>query len=165
MCSKKFAKFTEKRLCWSSLIKKRFQCRRFSVNFVKSLRTPPVVASVILLCWLWNHVQRQQQKNKVRFVDSFRGGVAGGVPVKQVVSGGFWVFSDGFCWLRVISDSFRWFAVLVVTRISHENFPGHRFERQIHIQTQIRLNTVLTLATKHLMIIYKDNLYLHLKAF
>ena len=40
------------------------------------------------------------------------------VPVKQVVSGGFWVVSDGFCWLRVISNGFRWFAVLVVTRIS-----------------------------------------------
>ena len=29
----------------------------------------------------------------------------------------------------------------------------------------IRLNTILTLATKHLMIINKDNLYLHLKGF
>ena len=26
--------------------------------------------------------------------------------------------SDGFCWLRVTSDGFRWFAVLVVTSIS-----------------------------------------------
>ena len=48
------------------------------------------------------------------------------------------------------------------------NFPGHRFSwtqirGQIHIQTQIRLNRLLTLATKHLMIIKKDNLYLHLK--
>ena len=40
-----------------------------------------------------------------------------GVPVKKVVSGGFWVVSDGFCWLRVISDGFRWFVVLVATRI------------------------------------------------
>ena len=38
-------------------------------------------------------------------------------PVKRVVSGSFWVVSDGFCWLWVISDGFRWFAVLVVTRI------------------------------------------------
>ena len=35
----------------------------------------------------------------------------------QVVLGGFWVVSDGFCWLRIISDGFRWFAVLVVTPI------------------------------------------------
>ena len=36
---------------------------------------------------------------------------------------------------------------------------------QIHVQTQIRLNMILTLATKHFMIINKDNLYLHLKVF
>ena len=48
---------------------------------------------------------------------------------------------------------------------NNENFPGHRFETQIHIQTRIRLNTVLTLATKHLMIINKNNLYLQFKAF
>ena len=35
----------------------------------------------------------------------------------QVVLGGFWVVSDGFCWLRVISNDFRWFAVLVVPPI------------------------------------------------
>ena len=55
-----------------------------------------------------------------------------GVPVKQVVSGGFWVVFDGFRWLRVISDGFRWFAVLVVTRISQhteELFLYHTHER------------------------------------
>ena len=31
--------------------------------------------------------------------------------------------------------------------------------------TQIRLNTIMTLATKHLMVINKDNLYLQLKVF
>ena len=36
----------------------------------------------------------------------------------QVVLGGFSVVCNGFCRLRVISDGFRWFAVLVVTRIS-----------------------------------------------
>ena len=36
---------------------------------------------------------------------------------------------------------------------------------QIHIQTQIRLNTILALATKDLMIINKNNPYLHLKTF
>ena len=40
-----------------------------------------------------------------------------GVPVKQVVSGSFWVVSDGFCWFQLISDGFRWFAVLVVTPV------------------------------------------------
>ena len=42
-----------------------------------------------------------------------------GVPVKRVVSGSFWVVSDGFYWLWVISDGFRWFTVLVVTRIQN----------------------------------------------
>ena len=47
-----------------------------------------------------------------------------------------------------------------------KNLPGHRFETQIHIQTQIRRNTILTLATKHLMIINKDlQKHLHLKTF
>ena len=91
---------------------------RFSKNTF-SYRTSLVVAFVILLSWLWNHFQSQQQKSKVRFVGSLCGGAEWrGVPVKQVVSGGFWVVSDGFCWLRVISNGFRWFAVLVVTRIS-----------------------------------------------
>ena len=66
-----------------SLIKKRLQRMRFPVNFAKFLRTPfltttPVVASVIILSWLWNHVQSQQQKNKVRSVGSLRSRVAGG---------------------------------------------------------------------------------------
>ena len=43
---------------------------------------------------------------------------------------------------------------------AYENFPGHRFEAQIHIHTQIRLNTIFMLATKHLIITY---LYVHLK--
>ena len=38
--------------------------------------------------------------------------------MEQVVFNGFWVVSNGFCWLRVISDGFKWFAVLVVTPIS-----------------------------------------------
>ena len=52
-----------------------------------------------------------------------------------------------------------------LTNKNNENFPGHRLGTQIHIQTQIRLNTILTFATKHLMITNKDNLYLHPKAF
>ena len=41
-----------------------------------------------------------------------------GVLLAQVVLGGFWVVLDGFCWVRVTSDGFRWFAVLLVTSIS-----------------------------------------------
>ena len=71
------------------------------------------------LSWLRNRVQSQQQKNKVKFDSSLRGGVGGGrVPLLQVVLGGFWVVMDWFCWLRVTSDGFRWFADLVVTSIS-----------------------------------------------
>ena len=40
-----------------------------------------------------------------------------GVLLVQVVLGGFWVVLDDFCWLRVTSDGFRWFAVLVVTSV------------------------------------------------
>ena len=40
-----------------------------------------------------------------------------GIPLGQVVLCGFWVVLDSFCWLRVISDVFRWFAVLVNTPI------------------------------------------------
>ena len=36
----------------------------------------------------------------------------------QVVLGGFWVVLDDFCWLRLTSGGFRWFAVLVVTSTS-----------------------------------------------
>ena len=43
--------------------------------------------------------------------------------------------------------------------MGQNNFPGHRLE------TQIRTNTTLPLATKHLMIINMDNLYLNLKVF
>ena len=49
--------------------------------------------------------------------------------------------------------------------MGQNNFPRHRLETQIHIQTQIRTNMTLPLATKHLMIINKDNLYLNLKVF
>ena len=41
-----------------------------------------------------------------------------GLPLVQLVLSGFWVVLDGFCWLRVTSDGFRWFAVLVVTSVS-----------------------------------------------
>ena len=39
------------------------------------------------------------------------------VPLVEVVFGGFWAVSDGFCWLTITSDCFTWFAVLVVSPI------------------------------------------------
>ena len=41
-----------------------------------------------------------------------------GVLLAQVGLAGVWVVLDDFCWMRVTSDGFRWFAVLVVTSIS-----------------------------------------------
>ena len=41
-----------------------------------------------------------------------------GVPLAQIVLSGFWVVSDGFCWLRMLSDGFGWFAISVDTLIS-----------------------------------------------
>ena len=40
-----------------------------------------------------------------------------GILLVQVVLGGFWVVFDGFCWVKVTSDGFRWFAVLVVISV------------------------------------------------
>ena len=47
-----------------------------------------------------------------------RGGIVGG-SVGAIVLGGFWVVLDGFCWLRVTSYGFRWFAVLVASILQH----------------------------------------------
>ena len=41
-----------------------------------------------------------------------------GILLVQVVLGSFWVVLDGFCWVKVTSDGFRWLAVLVVISIS-----------------------------------------------
>ena len=122
--SKNFTKFSEKHLCWSLLIKKETPTQAFSFKFCQIskntffYRTSPVVASVVLLSWLWNYVQSQQQKDKVRFVGSLRGRRAG-VPVKQVLSSDFWVVYDDFCWLWVISDGFCRFS-------SYTNFTTYR---------------------------------------
>ena len=95
-------------LAQGNFIKKETLVQVFSCEFCKiskntsSYRTSLVAASVILLSWLWNHVQSQQQKNKVRFVGSLHGRVAGGSG-EAAVSGGFWVVSNGFCRLRVVS--------------------------------------------------------------
>ena len=73
---------------------------------------------LILLSWLKKHVQSQQQKNKVGFGSSLRGEIIRG-SVGVIVLGGFWVVLDGFCWLRVTSYGFRWFAVLVASILQH----------------------------------------------
>ena len=72
-------------------------------------------------------VQCQQQNNKVRFGGLLRGEVAG-ASFGASGLGSFWVVSDGFCWLRVILDGFRSFAVLLVTSISKhtEKLPLYR---------------------------------------
>ena len=73
---------------------------------------------LILLSWLRNHVESQQQKNKLRFGSTLHGGVVGGSVGVSI----FWWFLgglDGFCWLRVTLDGFRWFVVLLLTSVSH----------------------------------------------
>ena len=75
------------------------------------------ISFLILFSWLRNHVQSQHQKNKVIF-GSFSAVGWLGVPMVQVVFGSFWGVLDGFCWLRVTSDGFRWFAVLVIISVS-----------------------------------------------
>ena len=50
---------------------------------------------LILLSWLWNHVQIRQHKNKARFCGSLGGGSGWGFPLVQVVLAGFWVISVG----------------------------------------------------------------------
>ena len=42
-----------------------------------------------------------------------------GGSVGAIVLSGFWVVLDGFCWLRVTSYGFRWFAVLVASILQH----------------------------------------------
>ena len=59
---------------------------------------------LILLSWLRNHVQ-----------SSLRVGVLGGSIGAS--SFGWFLGGFGFCWLRGTLDSFRWFAVLVVSSI------------------------------------------------
>ena len=73
-----------------------------------SYRTSPVVASVIIFSWLWNHVQRQQQKDKVRFVGSLRGGVAGG----SGETSSFGWFLGYFRWLLLVVGDIEWFQMV-----------------------------------------------------
>ena len=69
------------------------------------------------------------------------------------------------CSKNFITENIVKIAFSFLCRLSYETFPGHRFETQIHIQAQIQIKTIFTLATKHLMVINKDNLYMVLKAF
>ena len=57
-----------------------------------------------------------EKEGKIWWLIARWGGLS--VPLVQVVLGSFWVVSDGFCWSRMISDGFRWFAVLVVIPMS-----------------------------------------------
>ena len=80
-----------------------------------------MVVSVILLSWLWNHVQSQQVKNNVRLDGSLRGGVMGS-------SGGansYGWFLGGFRWFLLVADDIGWFQV-VCCFSSYMNFTTYR---------------------------------------
>ena len=86
-----------------------------------SYRTSPVVAFVILLSGLWNHVQSQQQKNKIRFVGSLRVGVAGG---SDEASSFGWFLGD-FRWFLLVASDISSFQV-VCCFSSYMNFTKYR---------------------------------------
>ena len=72
---------------------------------------------LILLSWLWNNIQSQQHKNKVRSGGSFRSVVAGG----SVVADG-WLVEDDFGWFQVVcrfSSYFNFIACRRVTSLLH----------------------------------------------
>ena len=63
---------------------------------------------LILLSWLKNHVQSQQQKIKVRFGSSLRDKVVGG----SVGASSFGWFLGGFGWFLLVEGDFIWFQVV-----------------------------------------------------
>ena len=63
---------------------------------------------LILLSWLRNHVQSQQQKSKVRFGVSLRGGVVG----VSVGASSFGWFLGSFGWFLLGEGDFGWFQVV-----------------------------------------------------
>ena len=79
---------------------------------------------LIPLSWLWNHVQRQQQKTKVIFGGSLHGrmGWGGGGGGRErggsVGASSFGWFMGGFGWFLLVEGDFRWLSVLLVTPIS-----------------------------------------------
>ena len=76
---------------------------------------------LILLSWLRNHVQSQQQKSKVRFGVSLRGGVVG----DSVGASSFGWFLGGFGWFLLGEGDFGWFQV-VGSFSSYINFTAYR---------------------------------------
>ena len=63
---------------------------------------------LILLSWLRNNAQSQQQKNKVRFGSLLRGEVVGG----SVVASSFGWFLGDFGWFLLVEGDFGWFQVV-----------------------------------------------------
>ena len=76
---------------------------------------------LILLSKLWNHVQSQLQKNKIRFGGSFRGRKA----VGSVGASSFGWFLGGFGWVILLEDNFGWFQV-VYCFSSYTDFTAYR---------------------------------------
>ena len=76
---------------------------------------------LILLSWLRNHVQIQQQKSKVRFGASLRGGLVEG----SVGASSFGWFLGGFGWFLLVEGDFGWFQV-VCCFSSYINFTAYR---------------------------------------
>ena len=100
-------------LAQGNFLKKGTLAQVFSSEFCKifknvfSYRLSPVVASVILLSWFWNHVQSQLEKNKVKFVGSLHGGVVRG----SGEASSFGRFLGGFRWFLLVAGDIKWFQV------------------------------------------------------
>ena len=73
-----------------------------------------------LFSWLWNHVQRQQQKNRVRLGDSLWDGLTSG----SVGASRFESFLGIVRWFLSVEDDFGWFQV-VCCFSSYTNFPAY----------------------------------------
>ena len=76
---------------------------------------------LILLSWLRNFVQSQQQKNKIKFGSLLRGGVVG----SSVGASIFGWFLGGFGWFLLVEGDFGWFQV-VCCFSSYINFTAYR---------------------------------------
>ena len=121
-------------------LKKGLWHRCFPMNFVKYLRTlffiEHLLATTSGLCDSWLLLDfcqffpnsfasfmimkpfsksTAEKQGKIWWLVARWGGQW--VSLVQVALGVFWVVLDGFCWLRMISDGCRWFAILVVTPI------------------------------------------------
>ena len=103
-CALKTSQNSQKNTCVGvPLLKRRLQRSCFPVSFAKFFRTSfSQNTSRACFCNSTFLIMKSSSKSTI----------------KQVVLGGFWVASEGFCWLWLISVGFRWFGVLVVTRTS-----------------------------------------------